>query len=109
MVYSFVSITCNKQISCRTNNPKEMYSKSGEKSYAKDIGSLTIKENSTFRAKALRREVTIPPDEVPLLETSNFPLSFQVVRKPITLVYHCIECTTYTGNVSWRKSYLVLF
>ena len=34
----------------------------------------TIKEKSTFRAKALRREG-------PSLETSIFPLSFQVVRK----------------------------
>ena len=55
----------------------------------------TIKKKSTFRAKALRLElvvgessgVIIPPlltpDEGPLLETSIFPLSFQVVREPL--------------------------
>ena len=37
----------------------------------------TIKENWTFRAKALRREV-----ERPWLETSIFPLLFLVVREP---------------------------
>ena len=39
----------------------------------------TIKEKSTFRAKALRREL-LTRDEGPSLETSIFPLSFQVVR-----------------------------
>ena len=43
----------------------------------------TIKEKSTFRAKALRRELV---DEEPSLETSIFPLSFQVVREPFA--YH---------------------
>ena len=37
----------------------------------------TIKEKSMFRAKAL-----LTPDEGPSLETSIFPLSFQVVREP---------------------------
>ena len=47
----------------------------------------TIKEKSTFRAKALRREVVaLPtPDEGPSLETSILPLSFQVVREPLYL------------------------
>ena len=50
--------------------------------------SETIKEKSTFRAKALRRElvVTLTPDEGPSLETSIFPLSFQVVREPLPFV-----------------------
>ena len=39
----------------------------------------TIKEKSTFRAKALRRELVVGPS----LETSIFPLSFQVVREPL--------------------------
>ena len=47
----------------------------------------TIKEKSTFRAKALRRELVVGPpltsDEGPSLETSIFPLSFQVVREPL--------------------------
>ena len=37
----------------------------------------TLKEKSTFRAKALRREL------VATLETAIFPLSFQVVREPL--------------------------
>ena len=50
----------------------------------------TIKEKSTFRAKALRRELVVglTPDEGPSLETSIFPLSFQVVRKPLPFAYH---------------------
>ena len=43
----------------------------------------TIKEKSTFRAKALRRELVVKDDEGPSLESSNFPLSFQVVREPL--------------------------
>ena len=46
----------------------------------------TIKEKSTFRAKALRRELIVTiltPDEGPSLETSILPLSFQVVREPL--------------------------
>ena len=39
----------------------------------------TIKEKSTFRAKALRRELVLGPS----LETSIFPLSFLVVREPL--------------------------
>ena len=49
----------------------------------------TIKEKSTFRAK-------LTPDKGPSLETSIFPLSFQVVRETL----NTIEYTTYTGNVS---------
>ena len=37
-------------------------------------------------------------DEGPSLETSIFPVSFQVVREPLRI----IEYTTYTGNVSSR-------
>ena len=50
----------------------------------------TIKEKSTFRAKAPRRELVSPltPDEGPSLETSIFPLSFQVVREPLPFAYH---------------------
>ena len=50
----------------------------------------TIKEKSTFRAKALRRELVVglTPDEGPSLETSIFPLSFQVVREPLPFAYH---------------------
>ena len=53
----------------------------------------TIKEKSTFRAKALRRElvvlvVLVTPDEGPSLETSIFPFSFQVVREPLPFAYH---------------------
>ena len=47
----------------------------------------TIKEKSTFRAKALRREL-VTPDEGPSLETSIFPLSFQVVRESLPFAYH---------------------
>ena len=52
----------------------------------------TTKEKSTFRAKALRRELVllITSDEKPSLETSIFPLSFQVVR-------------TFTFRVSWKN------
>ena len=48
----------------------------------------TIKEKSTFRAKALRRELVVPIDEGPSLETSIFFLSFQVVREPLPFAYH---------------------
>ena len=50
----------------------------------------TTKEKSTFRAKALRRELVllITSDEGPSLETSIFPLSFQVVREPLPFAYH---------------------
>ena len=48
----------------------------------------TIKEKSTFRAEALRRESLLTPDEGPLLETSIFSLSFQVVREPLPFAYH---------------------
>ena len=52
----------------------------------------TIKEKSTFQAKALRRELIVTtlltPDEGPSLETSIFPLSFQVVREPLPFAYH---------------------
>ena len=74
----------------------------------------TIKEKSTFRAKALRRcpmcadeliEETLAepqrmikdylnelnircPDEGPSLETSIFLVSFQVVREPLPFAYH---------------------
>ena len=62
----------------------------------------TIKEKSTFRAKALRRELVLfTPDEGPSLETSILPLSFQVVREPL-LNSRIIEYITYTGNVSSR-------
>ena len=48
-----------------------------------------IKKKSTFRAKALRRELVVgAPDEGPSLETSIFPLSFQVVREPLPFAYH---------------------
>ena len=46
----------------------------------------TIKKKSTFPAKALRSKLT--PDEGPSLETSIFPLSFQVVREPLPFAYH---------------------
>ena len=45
----------------------------------------TIKEKSTFRAKALRRELV---EVGPSLETSIFPLSFQIVREPLPFAYH---------------------
>ena len=50
----------------------------------------TIKEKSTFRAKALRRELVLlsTSEEGPSLETSIFPLSFQVVREPLPFAYH---------------------
>ena len=56
----------------------------------------TIKQKSTFRAKALRRELAVltpelavlTPDEGPSLETSIFALSFQVVREPLPFAYH---------------------
>ena len=48
----------------------------------------TIKEKSTFRAKALRRELVVTPDEGPSLGTSIFPLSFQVVKEPLAFAYH---------------------
>ena len=48
----------------------------------------TIKEKSTFRANALRRDSLLTPDEGPSLETSIFPLSFQVVREPLPFAYH---------------------
>ena len=47
----------------------------------------TIKEKSTFRPKALRRA-----DEGPSLETSIFPLSFQVVRLPLPFAYSYNPC-----------------
>ena len=62
--------------------------------YAKGKGALTtetIKEKSMFQAKALRRDLVGPsliPKEGPSLETSIFPLSFQVVREPLPFVYH---------------------
>ena len=43
-----------------------------------------IKEKSTFRAKALR---LLTPGEGPSLETSTFPLSFQIVREPLPFAY----------------------
>ena len=50
----------------------------------------TIKEKSTFRAKVLSRELVLlsTSDEGPSLETSIFPLSFQVVREPLPFAYH---------------------
>ena len=57
------------------------------------VGSVfndTRKEKSTFRATALRRELVVgllTPDEGPSLETSIFPLSFQVVREPLPFAY----------------------
>ena len=56
----------------------------------------TITEKSTFRAKALCRELVLPstkgrpltPDEGPSLETSIFSLSFQVGREPLPCAYH---------------------
>ena len=56
----------------------------------------TIKQKSTFRAKALRRELAVLTpelavltlDEGPSLETSIFALSFQVVREPLPFAYH---------------------
>ena len=53
----------------------------------------TIKEKSTFRVKALRRELVVAlltPDEGPSLETLIFPLSFQVVRKPLPFTYQLL-------------------
>ena len=48
----------------------------------------TIKQESTFRAKALRRELhELTPDEGPSLETSIFPLLFKVVREPLPFSY----------------------
>ena len=63
----------------------------------------TIKEKSTFRAKALRRELVVggrgkirvvfpdppllTPDEGPSLETSIFSLSFQIVRESLPFAY----------------------
>ena len=78
----------------------------------------TIKEKSTFQAKALGRcptcadeltEETLAepqrmikvylnelnircPDEGPSLETPIFPLSFQVVREPLPFAYHWTKC-----------------
>ena len=48
----------------------------------------TIKEKSTFRAKALRSESLLTPNKGPSLETSILPLSFQVVREPLPFTYH---------------------
>ena len=50
-----------------------------------------IKEKSTFQVKALRRDLVGPsfiPEEGPSLETSIFPLSFQIVREPLPFAYH---------------------
>ena len=44
-----------------------------------------INENSTFRAKALCQEVSGGA----FVETSNFPLSFQVVRESTAFAYDC--------------------
>ena len=49
----------------------------------------TIKEKSRFRAKALRRELVVA-----LLETSIFPLSFQVVREPLPFAYKMASLNT---------------
>ena len=48
----------------------------------------TIKEKSTFRAKALRWDSLLTPDKGPSIETSILPLSFQVVREPLPFTYH---------------------
>ena len=60
----------------------------------------TIKQNSTFRTKALRRLLT--PDEGPSLETSNFALSFQVVREPLPFVLHIESIRNiYQARILW--------
>ena len=38
-----------------------------------------------------KRKSDITPDEGPSLETSIFPLSFQVVREPLHFVYHYVR------------------
>ena len=69
----------------------------------------TIKEKSTFRAKALRRELvasgvtTITPDEGRSLETSIFPLSFQVLREPFPFAYHYKKGLLLQGNTILSK------
>ena len=50
--------------------------------------SFQLKEKSTFRAKALRRELIVTATRRPLLETSIFPLSSQVVRELLPFAYH---------------------
>ena len=47
----------------------------------------TINENSTSWAKALCRDYLTSSDESTSLETSNFPLSFQVIKQLIHFVY----------------------
>ena len=69
----------------------------------------TIKEKSTFRAKALRPPL-LTPDEGPSLETSIFPLSFQVVREPLPFAYHMKWCLMWYGSLrSKRRFFLYRF
>ena len=68
----------------------------------------TIKEKLTFRAKALRqelvgrafRELVGRAFVGPSLETSIFPLSFQVVREPLPFAYSrlCALLLSYNRN-----------
>ena len=77
----------------------------------------TIKEKSTFRARARRRELAVTPDEGPLLEASIFPSSFQVVREPLPFVYQSLAiyievtryfCTRSLGSRSYFNHAYVL-
>ena len=48
----------------------------------------TIKEKSTFRAKALRWGSLLTPDKGPSLETSILHLPLRREREPLPFTYH---------------------
>ena len=63
----------------------------------KSIWLAFILSRDVFVLTRIKTRVVFPdpllltPDEGPLLETSIFPLSFQVVREPLPFAYHWIH------------------
>ena len=51
--------------------------------------SFETKLNMNDNVNKAYRILLLTPEEGPSLETSIFPLSFQVVREPLPFAYHC--------------------
>ena len=70
-----------------------IFFKNGEKNLRSQKYPYTCGQGHTCKVRIHALPERKRKFERPTFETSNFPLSFQVMREPIPFAHHCTECT----------------